>query len=94
MPDTAENEAALFRTSVRNITAPVIVLDKSGAIVDGIEAGRFHLYDDNKPQNISVDISVQPLSLVIAIQQSDRVDGSVEPDSQNRPAHSAAGNRR
>jgi VWFA-related protein len=73
-PDTAENEAATFRTSVRNIMAPVIVLDKTGAIVDGIEPGRFHLYDDNKPQNISVDVSVQPLSLVIAVQQSDRVE--------------------
>ncbi len=74
VPDTAEDEATLFRTNVRNITAPVIVLDKSGAIVDGIEAGRFHLYDNNKPQNINVDVSVQPLSLVIAVQQSDRVE--------------------
>ena len=74
VPDSAENEATDFRTSVRNITAPVIVLDKSGAIVDGIEPGRFHLYDDNKPQNINVDVSVQPLSIVIAVQQSDRVD--------------------
>ena len=74
VPDTAEEEASLFRSSVRNITAPVIVLDKSGAIVDGIEPGRFHLYDNGKPQKINVDVSVQPLSIVIAIQQSDRVD--------------------
>jgi VWFA-related protein len=72
--DSAEDESVLFRASVHNITAPVTVLDKSGAIVDGIESGRFHLYDNGKQQNIHVDISVQPISLVIAVQQSDRVD--------------------
>ena len=51
-PDEAMTEAALFRTNVRNITAPVTVLDKSGALVDGIESGRFHLYDNGKQQDI------------------------------------------
>ncbi len=73
-PDSAEEETTLFRASVRNITAPVTVLDKTGAIVDGIEGGRFHLYDDGKPQDIHVDVSVQPISVVIAVEQSDRVD--------------------
>ncbi len=71
---TAEDETTTFRTSVRNILAPVTVLDRSGGLVEGIEAGRFHLFDNNKEQKIAVDITVQPISLVIAIQQSDRVE--------------------
>jgi VWFA-related protein len=71
---TAEDETTTFRTSVRNILAPVTVLDRSGGLVEGIEAGRFHLFDNNKEQKIAVDITVQPISLVIAVQQSDRVE--------------------
>lgn len=71
---SAESETTTFRTSVRNIIAPVTVLDRSGGLVEGIEAGRFHLFDNNKEQKIAVDITVQPISLVIAIQQSDRVE--------------------
>jgi VWFA-related protein len=71
---TAEDETTTFRASVRNILAPVTVLDRSGGLVEGIEAGRFHLFDNNKEQKIAVDITVQPISLVIAVQQSDRVE--------------------
>ena len=71
---SAEAETTTFRTSVRNILAPVTVLDRSGGLVEGIEAGRFHLFDNNKEQKIAVDITVQPMSIVIAVQQSDRVE--------------------
>lgn len=70
----AETETATFKTNVRNILAPVTVLDRSGALVDGIEPGRFHLFDNNKEQKIAVDVSAEPLSMVIAVQQSDRVE--------------------
>jgi len=72
--DPAVAETALFIAKVRNVLVPVTVLDRSGALVDGIESGRFHLYDNGHPQKIAVDVSVQPISLVIAIQQSDRVE--------------------
>ena len=72
--DQAAADTTLFRTSVRSVLVPVTVLDRSGAIVDGIESGRFHLYDNNHVQKIAVDVSTQPISMVIAIQQSDRVE--------------------
>ena len=72
--DPAETETATFVSRVRNILAPVTVLDRTGAIVDGIETGRFHLYDNGRPQKINVDVTVQPLSLVIAVEQADRVE--------------------
>jgi VWFA-related protein len=73
-PDNADLTAPIARGEVREVIAPVTVLDRSGGFVDGIEPGRFHLYDNGKPQNIHVDIAVQPISLVVAVQQSDRVD--------------------
>jgi VWFA-related protein len=77
-PQTPEEASAedtlLFVSKVRSVVVPVTVLDRAGAVVDGIESGRFHLYDNNHPQKINVDISAQPLSLVIAIEQSDRVE--------------------
>jgi VWFA-related protein len=72
--DPAVAETLLFTTSVRSVTVPVTVLDRGGAVVDGIESGRFHLYDNNHPQKIALDVSTQPISMVIAIQQSDRVE--------------------
>lgn len=71
---TAEDESATFRTSVKTILVPVTVLDRSGGLVDNVEPGRFHLFDNNKEQKIAVDVTVQPLSIVIAVQQSDRVE--------------------
>ena len=59
-----------FRTSTDLVVAPVAVLDKDGAYVDGIEPERFHLYDNGKEQKIQVDLGYQPISLVIAIQSN------------------------
>jgi VWFA-related protein len=67
-------ESPDLKVSVREVIAPVTVLDRNGAIVDGIEPGRFHLYDNGQQQNIHVDVAVQPVSVVVAVQQSDRVD--------------------
>ena len=63
-----------FKIGVQQVVAPVSVLNKNGDLVDGIEPSRFRLYDNGVAQNIAVDVSVQPISVVIAIQQSDRVE--------------------
>src|SRR5450432_4069291 len=68
------DDSNVIKVQVQNVTVPVTVLDRSGGIVDGLEPGRFHLYDNSKQQDIRVDVAVHPLSLVIAIQQSDRVE--------------------
>ena len=61
---------APFRTSTDLVVAPVTVLDRDGAYINGIEPERFHLYDNGKEQNIQVDLGYQPISLVIAIQSN------------------------
>jgi VWFA-related protein len=64
----------ISRVQVNNIIAPVLVTDRAGSIIDGLQAHQFHLFDNNKEQNIQVDVAFQPISLVVAIQASDRME--------------------
>ena len=74
-PDTPELGEPVLRTTVTNIVAPTLVTDKSGNVVDGIQPNQFHLYDNGKEQNIQVDVSYQPISVVVAVESSSRVEG-------------------
>jgi VWFA-related protein len=60
--------------NVTNIVAPTLVTDRSGNIIDGIQPNQFHLFDNNKEQNIQVDVAFEPISVVVAIEASDRMD--------------------
>jgi len=66
-----------IRASVTNIIAPVLVTDRAGNIIDGLQPHEFHLFDNNKEQNIQVDVAFQPISLVVAIEASARIDGPI-----------------
>src|SRR5215467_16189091 len=63
------------RASVQEVTAPVLVFDREGNYVNGLQPFQFHLYDNGKEQNIQVDTSYQPISLVICLQVNAHVDG-------------------
>jgi len=71
---TVDIETPIIKTSVTNIVAPVLVTDQSGNIVDGLQPHQFRLFDNGKEQNIQVDVSYEPISLVIAIECSSRVE--------------------
>lgn len=64
-----------FRITTERVVAPVTVFDRSGSSVSGIEPRDFHLFDNNKEQNIEVDVAYQPISLVICIQANSHVEG-------------------
>ena len=64
-----------FRVTTERVVAPVSVFDRNNSSVNGIEPYQFHLFDNNKEQNIQVDISYQPISLVICIQANSHVEG-------------------
>jgi hypothetical protein len=51
-----------------------VVTDRGGNIIDGIQPSQFHLFDNGKEQNIQVDVSFEPISLVVAIEKSARVE--------------------
>jgi VWFA-related protein len=59
---------------VTNIVAPVLVTDRAGNIIDGLQPHEFHLFDNNKEQNIQVDVTFEPVSVVVAIEASVRMD--------------------
>jgi len=59
---------------VTNIVAPTLVTDRAGNIIDGLQPNQFHLFDNNKEQNIQVDVAFEPISVVVAIEASDRMD--------------------
>lgn len=69
-----EIDQPIARSTVNYIVAPVLVTDKQGNIVDGLQPNQFHLYDNGKEQNIQVDVSYEPISLVIAIECTARVE--------------------
>jgi VWFA-related protein len=56
------------------VQVPVTVHDRDENIVNGLQPRNFRLYDNGKEQNISVDATYQPLSMVIAIQNSASVE--------------------
>src|SRR5579864_6803194 len=64
-----------FVVTTERVVAPVTVFDRDGGYVNGIRPEQFHLYDNGKEQNIEVDIAYQPISIVIAIESSSRVEG-------------------
>jgi len=75
-PETPETADQPFRTTLHLVEAPVTVLDKrSDSYVDGLQPQDFKLYDNGKEQNIHVDVTFQPISMVIAVQASDQIEG-------------------
>lgn len=70
-----------FRVSTNLVVAPVTVFDRKGVYVNGIQPEQFHLFDNDKEQNIHVDIAYQPISIVIAIQANSHVE-SILPQVQ------------
>jgi VWFA-related protein len=63
-----------FRYQVNIVMAPTTVLDKDGNYVLGIKPHEFRLYDNRKLQEIKVDETVAPISLVVALQANHKVE--------------------
>src|SRR6476659_9550790 len=60
--------------SVQEVVTPVTVTDREGNIVNGLQPYQFHLTDNGKEQDIHVDVSYEPISLVVAVQANSAVD--------------------
>jgi len=76
-PPAAQPQESIlvFRESVEEVTAPVLVFDSENNYVNGLQPFQFHLYDNGKEQNIQVDVAYQPISLVICLQVNAHVEG-------------------
>lgn len=75
--DSDAPEVTTFSQTVTNIIAPTLVTDRAGNIIDGLQPHQFRLFDNKKEQNIHVDVAFLPISLVVAIEASSRVDGPI-----------------
>jgi VWFA-related protein len=59
---------AQFKSTTTLVIAPATVVDAKGQIVDGINHNDLILYDNGVRQEIQVDESYTPISLVVAVQ--------------------------
>jgi VWFA-related protein len=66
----ADAPGQVFRAGVDVVVAPVTVTDRDGNFVSDLRASDFRLFDNEKPQDIKVDVSFTPISLVVAVQAS------------------------
>ncbi len=70
-----------FRATVSVVVAPTVVVDRDGNYVHGLKPLDFQLLDNGKPQDIKVDVSFIPISLVVVVQANSAVE-SVLPKVQ------------
>lgn len=68
------NPSVDIRVETQRIMAPTTVLDKDGNLVVGLKPSDFALTDNGKPQEIQVDETFAPLSIVVAIQADAKVE--------------------
>lgn len=57
------------------VSTPAWVYDRDGGTISGLRPEQFRLFDNGKEQNIQVDVSFTPISLVICIQANANVEG-------------------
>ncbi len=69
-----EPPETIFKGGTFIVTAPVTVMDRDNKLVNGLEAKDFTLLDNGEPQEIKVDVSYVPISLVLAIQANSVVE--------------------
>jgi VWFA-related protein len=66
----SQEASQVIRATVNVVVAPTLVTDQHGEFVGGLEASDFRLEDNDKLQNINVDISYVPISMVVAVQMN------------------------
>lgn len=68
-------ELITFRTDTSLVAVPVVVRGPKGEYVHGLEKYDFTIFDNEQKQEIlEFDVSFQPISMVLCVQSSDRLD--------------------
>jgi len=73
-PTQEEGTVPRIVVPVVQVLAPVLVYDRDGNFVNGLAPDQFHLTDNDKEQNIHVDVAYQPISMVILVQANSAVE--------------------
>jgi VWFA-related protein len=61
-------QPATIRVPVRLVSVPAFVLARDGHVASGLQAADFHLFEDDRPRNFTLDTAASPLSVAIAVQ--------------------------
>jgi VWFA-related protein len=64
-----------FRVGAEYVAAPVLVFDRNGDYVNGLRPEQFRLFDNGKEQKVQVDVTYNPISLVLLVQANEHVEG-------------------
>ena len=60
----------VIRVPVHVVNAPTLVFDRQGRLVPGLNQTDFQLLDNGRPQQVDLDPSVDPVSVVLAVQMN------------------------
>jgi VWFA-related protein len=71
----AQEPPPIARVPVRLVIAPTSVTDQHGRFINGLSAPDFTLYDNDVPQQIHEDADFLPISLAVAIQNNNAMEG-------------------
>jgi VWFA-related protein len=75
-PAQPQEEPYRFGAGINLVTAPVTVVGPDKRFVDGLLQEHFKVYDNDREQQITgFDVSFLPISLVLCVQTSTRVEG-------------------
>jgi VWFA-related protein len=67
-PTTSQQQPTTFRTGTRIVPVPTMVSDREGRFVPDLEQEEFTVFDNGKPQEITLfDNSPQPLTVVVML---------------------------
>ena len=71
----AQEPPPIARVPVRLVIAPTSVTDKDGRFINGLNEEDFTLYDNDVQQQIHEDADFLPISLAVAIQNNNALEG-------------------
>ena len=72
-------ELIQFSTEINIVSIPVVVTGPKGVYINGLEKSDFTLIDNGVEQDIrDFDVSFQPISMVICVQTSDRIESMLD----------------
>jgi len=69
----AQQQSSVIRVPVRLVTVPALVLSPDGRTVNGLTAADFRLLDESRPQRITVDTEITPVSIAVVLQANREV---------------------
>ncbi len=58
---------------MRLVTAPTLVFSKEGQLISNLETRDFHVFDNDRVQRATLDTSLTPISVAIAVQANQDV---------------------